>query len=282
VRVAHVTPYVFDEPGVIQDHVRAVARLLAERGHEIVVLSPERRRAALREGRERLRALASGRAGALTGPPGQPLVLAAGPALPLRQGSGIALPVATRANVRLALERGGFDVVHVHEPGLPSTPFSTALRAPGLVVASFHAASDLALVSPFRSSGREAARERLDALVVASEQVRDAAEARFGPGDYRLVPDGVDTELFSVLEPLSPPRVVVEWTPQRVRVLLDGTVLSEWTDGRLPGPLWPALQTIMAGPDCGASPLPADCQGTRTSFPQRLEVDWLRVRAYRG
>ena len=242
-RIAHVTPYVFDEPGVIQDHVRAVARLLAERGHEIVVLAPERRRAALREGRERLRALASGRAGALTGPPGQPLVLAAGPALPLRQGSGVALPVATRANVRLALERGAFDVVHVHEPGLPSTPFSTALRAPGLVVASFHAASDLALVSPLRSSGREAARERLDALVVASEQVRAAAEARFGPGDYRLVPDGVDIELFNVLEPISPPRVVVEWTSERraesravLRAFegLDADVVLLSTTGRRP------------------------------------------------
>lgn len=76
--------------------------------------------------------------------------------------------------------------------------------------------------------------------------------------------------------------VVVEWTPQRVRVLLDGATVSEWTDGRLPGPLWPALQTIMAGPDCGGPALPRDCQGTRTSFPQRLEVDWLRVRAYHG
>src|SRR5262249_37172095 len=173
---------------------------------EVVVLAPERRRAALREGRERLRALASGRHGALSSPPGEPLVLAAGPALPLRHGAGVALPVATRANVRLALERGGFDVGHGHQPGLPSTPFSTALRAPGLLVASFHAASDLALVSPLRSAGREAARERLDALVVASEQVRAAAEARFGPGDYRLVPDGVGGELFSIVEPLAPPR----------------------------------------------------------------------------
>jgi hypothetical protein len=74
--------------------------------------------------------------------------------------------------------------------------------------------------------------------------------------------------------------VAVEWTPRRVRVLLDGAGLFEWTDARLPAPLWPALQTIMAGPDCGAAPLPADCQGTTTSFPQRMDVDRIRVRPY--
>jgi hypothetical protein len=76
--------------------------------------------------------------------------------------------------------------------------------------------------------------------------------------------------------------VAVEWTPERVRVQLDGATVSEWTDGRLPATLWPALQTIMSGPACGAVPLPADCQGTTTSFPQRLDVDWIRVRAHRG
>ena len=76
--------------------------------------------------------------------------------------------------------------------------------------------------------------------------------------------------------------VAVEWTPVHVRVLLDGAMLFEWADGRLPVPLWPALQTIMAGPDCGSVPLPADCQGTTTSFPQRFDVDWIRARSYRG
>jgi licheninase len=75
--------------------------------------------------------------------------------------------------------------------------------------------------------------------------------------------------------------VAVEWTPERVRVLLDGQRLFEWTDGRLPAPLWPALQTIMAGPDCGAVPVSADCQGTTVAFPQRFDVDRLTVRAYR-
>jgi hypothetical protein len=75
--------------------------------------------------------------------------------------------------------------------------------------------------------------------------------------------------------------VAVEWTPERVRVLLDGQRLFEWTDGRLPAPLWPALQTILAGPDCGAVPLPTDCQGTTVAFPQRFDVDRVTVRAYR-
>jgi hypothetical protein len=76
--------------------------------------------------------------------------------------------------------------------------------------------------------------------------------------------------------------VAVEWTPQAVRVLVDGSAVFEWTDGAPAVPLWPALQAIMAGPDCGAVPLPSDCQGTATAFPQRLDVDGLRVQGYRG
>jgi hypothetical protein len=75
--------------------------------------------------------------------------------------------------------------------------------------------------------------------------------------------------------------VAVEWTPARVRVLLDAAVLFEWTDARLPVPLWPAVQTIMAGPDCGAVPRSTDCLGATVVFPQRFDVDRVRVRALR-
>jgi beta-glucanase (GH16 family) len=90
------------------------------------------------------------------------------------------------------------------------------------------------------------------------------------------------TRVAELARPADVHVVAVEWTPSAVRVLVDGAPAFEWTDGALPVPLWPAVQTIMAGPDCGAVPLPADCQGITTAFPQRLEVDRLRVQEYTG
>ena len=121
--------------------------------------------------------------------------------------------MATAANTALILARGGFDVVHVHEPGLPATPFGTTLRSSALRVATFHATSELALASPFRSIGRSTARRRLDAALVPSAQALAIARARFGDGEYRLLPDGVDTDALRPAPVRVPARVVVEWTP---------------------------------------------------------------------
>ena len=122
-RIAHVSPYDPDEPGVVQDHVRAVTGWLAAQGHEVVVAAPSADRAVLREGRRRLAALAAGDPDALAGTPGQPLTLALGPALPLRGRAAIAVPAAAAAGAGLLAARAGLDIVHVHEPGLPVTPY---------------------------------------------------------------------------------------------------------------------------------------------------------------
>jgi hypothetical protein len=69
----------------------------------------------------------------------------------------------------------------------------------------------------------------------------------------------------------------VELTPSAVLLRVDGKVAANWPEDRSKAiPLWPALQTLLAGPDCGATPLLADCGGRATSFPQRLDVDRIR------
>ena len=118
-RIAHVSPFDPDEPGVVQDHVRAVSSWLAAQGHEVVVAAPSRDRARLRDGRQRLAALAAGDQDALAGTPGEPLALALGRALPLKGRAAIAVPAAAAAGAGLLAAHGELDIVHVHEPGLP-------------------------------------------------------------------------------------------------------------------------------------------------------------------
>ena len=73
--------------------------------------------------------------------------------------------------------------------------------------------------------------------------------------------------------------LAMESTPQRVRWLLDGRVVVTESGGAPSLPVVAAVQAIMAGADCGHVPLPAGCPGAAT-FPQRLDVDYLRFWTY--
>ena len=75
--------------------------------------------------------------------------------------------------------------------------------------------------------------------------------------------------------------LAVELTPERVRWLLDGTVVSDQPGAAPTRPVVAALQALVQGSDCGAVPLPDDCAGP-ASFPQTLEVDRISFRPYRG
>ena len=103
------------------------------------------------------------------------------------------VPVAVRANLRLALARGRYDVVHGFEPGLPSLSYLALTSTHALTAATFFSPDRLAY--PPRRSRRDRLRARVDALLATSRETADAAAERF-EGDYTLVPIGVDTTLF--------------------------------------------------------------------------------------
>jgi hypothetical protein len=113
-----------------------------------------------------------------------------------------------RANLATALARGRFDVVHGFEPGLPSLSYLALRDARALSVASFFSPERLGY--PPGKAQREKLLGRIDALVAASPEAAHAAAQRF-PGEYRIVSEGVDPELF---RPAAKRRLVVlEWRP---------------------------------------------------------------------
>ena len=139
------------------------------------------------------------------------------------------VPVGVRANLELALRRGSFDVVHGFEPGLPSISYLALRDAPSLAVATFFSAERLGY--PPARAQRARLLARLDALTAVGEEVADAAKQRF-PGDYRIVPLGVDLELF---QPQRKRRTaVLEWRPTDRPLLRSALgVLEELTDWEL-------------------------------------------------
>ena len=115
------------------------------------------------------------------------------PPCPISRRSSLGVPVGVRANLRLALEQGRFDVVHGFEPGLPSISYLALRDSEALGVASFFSPERLGY--PPRRALREKLLARIDSLIASSETTAAAAAERF-PGDYRILSPGVDTELF--------------------------------------------------------------------------------------
>jgi predicted metal-dependent phosphoesterase TrpH len=208
VRICLVTPFAWSQPHDVNEHVAGVAKGLRELGHEVTVVAPSTRASDLLAGR---RALMRGE---------RADVIAVGPAIPVSRRSQLGVPVGVQANLRQAIEQGGFDVVHGFDPGLPSLSYLALRDSDSLAVATFTSANRLGY--PPARSQREKLLARLDALIAPSEAVRDAAEERF-PGDYRIVSPGVDTTLHA--PGLKERTIVVELRPNE-RIVARGVLLA--------------------------------------------------------
>jgi phosphatidylinositol alpha-mannosyltransferase len=167
-RIALMLPYAWDTHGGVAGQVRDLAHSLRARGHEVDVLAPA------------------------DGPVDDPGFLSLGPTKPV-EGNGaigrVALgPRASLRAVRL-IRRGGYDVVHLHEPLIP--PCLTVLllsRKP--VVGTFHMYfPDSRLYAALAPLGRIAVRAMHHRTAV-SEAAR-ASASKFLGGDFEVVPNGI-------------------------------------------------------------------------------------------
>lgn len=188
-RIALVCPYAWDRPGGVQAHVRSLARVLRGRGHEVRSFAPKLRQVTDDEAHIVGRAVP---------------IPANGSVAPLAFG-----PLAARG-IGNALDGFQPDVLHLHEPLIPSLSMLALLRCDAPAVGTFHAAAE-------SSGGYGAARPvlgRIAGRLRARTAVSDAARslvARYFPGDYALTPNGIDTSIYAGAEPadLGPGRHIV-------------------------------------------------------------------------
>jgi Glycosyltransferase Family 4/PHP-associated len=181
-RICFVTPFAWSQPHEVNAHVQGAAEALRRRGHDVTVLAPSSRARDLLEGRRALQRDAHAP------------VIAVGPSIPLSRRTNVGVPMAVRANLRLALAKGRFDVVHGFEPGLPSLSYLALTSTHALTAATFF--STERLTYPARRSRRDRLRARVDALLATSSETAEAASERFD-GEYRIVPIGVDLATFT-------------------------------------------------------------------------------------
>ena len=180
-RICFVTPFAWSQPHEVNAHVDGAAKALRRLGHSVTILAPSTKTRDLIAGRRALQREE------------EVDVIAIGPSVPISRRTHMGVPVAVRANLRLALGTGRYDVVHGFEPGLPSLSYLALTTSHALTAATFFSPERLAY--PARRSRRDRLRIRVDALLATSETTADAASLRF-PGDYELIGLGVDTVRF--------------------------------------------------------------------------------------
>ena len=112
----------------------------------------------------------------------------------------IAFGPGVRRRLDERLSRGDLDVLHLHEPAIPSLSLLALMGARLPVVATFHAAAE-------RSAGYAAARrflrryvERIDERIAVSAAARSLIGAYF-PSDYHVIPNGVAAARFAGATP---------------------------------------------------------------------------------
>ena len=194
--IAQVTPYPWGARREVNQYVERLSDGLARRGHGVLVLAPSGSRAEVRESRRLMRAASERPASLFT--PGEVRVLAPMQtiATPARRGGRVSLPLDASRAIDKLLERAPLDIVHVHEPFAPSASAAALRHSRALNIGSFHSPTERVLSTQVARRFIELFFGRLDARLATFEVTRGLISSFF-PGEYDLVPPGVDLDRFA-------------------------------------------------------------------------------------
>ena len=179
--VGIVCPYSFDAPGGVQFHIRDLAEALLARGHRVSVLAPA--------------------ADDATDLPD--VVVPAGSAIAVPYNGSVArLAFGPRpaARVRRWLESGEFDVIHIHEPLVPSLGMLALWAAEVPVVATFHSAQVRSRALQVAFPLLRQSLEKIAARIAVSEDARRTIVDHVG-GEPVVIPNGVYVDTFATATP---------------------------------------------------------------------------------
>ena len=178
-RLGIVCPYSLDVPGGVQFHIRDLAEHLIATGAHVSVLAP-----------------------ADDDTPVPDYVQPAGRAVPVPYNGSVARltfgPV-TVARVRRWLADGDFDLLHLHEPQVPSLSLLALWAWDGPVVATFHTSNPRSRAMQAAYPLLRPSLEKIAARIAVSEDARRTVVEHLG-GDAVVIPNGVYVDQFAGAE----------------------------------------------------------------------------------
>ena len=178
-RIGMVCPYGWDIPGGVQIHVRELAEHFVAEGHHVSVIAPVSDEDSITD----------------------PWLVSAGRPVPIPFNGSVARvlfgPIAA-SRVRQWIAQGEFDVLHMHEPGIPSLSLLACWAAEGAMVGTFHASTPklraIASVGPLI----EPMIEKLSARIAVSEMAQATLKNLYGT-EAVVIPNGIDYTRFTSL-----------------------------------------------------------------------------------
>ena len=169
-RIGIVCPYGWDTPGGVQAHIADLATYLISQGHHVSVLAPTSDEDGLPD-----------------------YVVSAGKPISIPYNGAVARilfgPIAF-ARVRQWIAQGEFDLLHLHEPAIPSISLLACFAAEGPLVGTFHASAKrqkaIFAIGPIL----EPVIEKLTARIAVSEAARSTLTEHLET-DAIVVPNGI-------------------------------------------------------------------------------------------
>jgi phosphatidylinositol alpha-mannosyltransferase len=179
-KIGMVSPYGWDLPGGVRMHIRDLAEYFMAKGHEVSVLTP---------------AIEDELLPSWVQSSGRPLAIPYNGAV-ARVSFG---PVAT-LRVRKWISEGDFDLLHLHEPAIPSLSLLACWAAEGPMVGTFHATAPrqkaIFAVGPIL----EPAIEKLSARIAVSEMARETLTQHLATNAI-VIPNGINHGFFASAKP---------------------------------------------------------------------------------
>jgi len=181
-----VCPYGWDTPGGVQTHIRDLTQHLIDEGHYVSVLAPISDESISHED----------------------YVVNAGKPISIPVNGSVARvifgPIAS-SRAKQWIASGDFDLLHLHEPAIPSLSLLACSAAEGPLVGTFHVSTPKKKAIYAIGPILEPIVEKLTARIAVSELARSTLKDHFET-DAVVIPNGIDGQKFSnakVLEEFS-------------------------------------------------------------------------------
>ena len=182
-KIGLVTPYVYPLPGGVTQHVRYLYENLRLRGHDVRIISSSH--------------------GLQRASEGDIIRIGKGFSLPVNGSVGtITLSPRFVSQVRAMLDREQFDLLHFHEPFVPFLSPIILRLSTSVNIATFHAYGGFSPSYEFGSKVMKGEAARLHGRIAVSGAAKHFID-RYFPGDYKVIPNGVDVHGFGRAVPLA-------------------------------------------------------------------------------
>lgn len=176
-QIGLVSPYDYPYPGGVTEHITDLDRQLRRMGHRVKIIAPSSTDAEDLDDH---------------------IIKVGHTIVPVPfSGSVARISLSPRLflRVRRIFQRQAFDIIHVHEPTIPALSLAVLRESRAVNIGTFHAYRE---TNPSYELGRPILRHFIDRLhgrIAVSKAAYDYISSYF-PGDYRIIPNGIDVARF--------------------------------------------------------------------------------------